>query len=111
MPDTRFDWVLMGLAAAFVVVLAVVVGPTFFGDGLNVFTAFEKSFVNPYAAAVSVDALFTYALLAAWVIYESQHREVRHGWLALVLGLIGITVGLAFYLLVRHREIGPQARR
>ena len=66
-------------------------------------------FANPYAAGVSLDIIFTYAVLAAWVVYESQHRRVRHGWVALVLGLlVGVAVGLVVYLLVRHREIGPQ---
>ena len=112
MPSTRFDWILVALAAAFTALLLVVVAPTFFGDGLNVLTAVDETFANPYAAGVSLDIIFTYAVLAAWVVYENQYRGVRHGWTALVLGLVvGVAVGLVVYLLIRHRDIGPQTWR
>ena len=112
MPETRFDWVLIGLSAVFLALLAVVMLPTFFADGLNVITAVEEMFANPYAAGVSIDVIFTYLVMAAWIVYENEYRGVRHGWVALVVGLVlGVAVGLAIYLLVRHREIGPQTWR
>jgi hypothetical protein len=109
MPQTRFDWILIALAAAFVLTLGVVTVSTFLDDGLSLVAVLDGSFANPYASGVAVDLLFTYAVLAAWVIYEYQFRDVRHGWVALVLGLlVGVAVGLVTYLLIRHREIGPQ---
>lgn len=112
MPQTRFDWILIALGAAFVLTLGIVALPTFLEDGLSLVSALEGSFANPYASGVAIDILFTYAVLAAWVIYEYQYRDVQHGWVALVLGLIiGVAVGLALYLLIRHKEIGPQTWR
>jgi hypothetical protein len=112
MPETRFDWVLIGLSVGFLVIVAIVMLPTFFGDGLNVFTAAEGMFHNPYASGVSIDLIFTYLVMAAWIIYENEYRGVQHGWVALVVGIaLGVAVGLAVYLLIRHREIGPQTWR
>lgn len=112
MPDTRFDWIVITLAVAFMAVLVVVAVPTFVDDGLDIVHAVDQAFVNPYSSAFTIDILFTYAIFFAWVVYEAQYRDVRHGWVALVLGLvIGVAVGLASYLLIRHKEIGPQTWR
>ena len=112
MPETRFDWVLIALGVAFIATIGIVVIPTFLDDGLNLITAVDEAFANPYASGVAIDLLFTYVVLAAWVIYEYQYRDVQHGWIALVLGLVvGVAIGLVFYLLIRHREIGPQTWR
>ena len=109
MPQTRFDWILIALGTLFVMLIIVVSYPTFFGNGLNVVHAVDEMFANPYAAGVSIDIIFTYLVLAAWVIYEYQYRGVQHGWVSLVIGLvIGVAAALVAYLLVRHREIGPQ---
>jgi Terpene cyclase DEP1 len=112
MPDTRFDWILAALGAVFAVVSFAVIFPQFADDNLNLVTAVDGMFANPYAAGASVDIIFTYLVLAAWVIYEYQYRGVQHGWISLVIGLvIGVAAGLVVYLLVRHREIGPQTWR
>lgn len=112
MPSTRFDWIVITLAAVFVVLFAAVFVPQFIEDGFDIIGAFEAGFVNPYASGFAIDTLMTYAVLFAWVVYEAQYREVQHGWVALVLGaVIGVALGLAVYLLIRHREIGPQTWR
>jgi uncharacterized protein DUF2834 len=112
MPETRFDWVLIALGLAFVVTIGIVLVPTFLDDGLDLGHAFAQALVNPYASGFAIDLLFTYAVLFAWVVYEYQYRDVQHGWVALVLGfLIGVSVGFVAYLLIRHREIGPQTWR
>ncbi len=112
MPSTRFDWIVIALATAFVVVFALVVVPQFIDDGFDIIGAFDAGFVNPYASGFAIDTIFTYAILFAWVVYEAQYRDVQHGWVALVLGLvIGVALGLALYLLIRHKEIGPQTWR
>ena len=112
MPDTRFDWILAALGVVFTVVSLAVIFPQFAEDNLNIIAMADGAFANPYAAGASIDVIFTYLVLAAWVIYEFQYRGVQHGWLALVVGLvIGVAAGLVVYLLVRHREIGPQTWR
>jgi hypothetical protein len=112
MPSTRFDWIVIALASAFVVALAILLVPTFVADNLDLVHAFDQALINPYATGFATDLLFTYLILFAWVVYEANYRDVRHGWVALVLGLlVGVSVGLATYLLIRHREIGPQTWR
>jgi uncharacterized protein DUF2834 len=69
-PSTRFDWVLAALATVYTVLLLVVTASTFFADGLNVVTAADGMFANPYASGVSIDVIVTYVILAAWVVYE-----------------------------------------
>jgi hypothetical protein len=112
MPDTRFDWLIALLGVAFIATFAYVVVPPFIDDNLDLASAVQDAFVNPYASGFAIDAIFTYAVLVVWIVHESVYREIRHGWLAIVLGLVaGVAVGLVVYLLIRHREIGPQTWR
>jgi hypothetical protein len=112
MPSTRFDWILVALAAACMAVLAVVFFLPFLGDGLDFVRAFDLALVNPYSSGFAVDVLFTYAILIVWVVHEARSGDVRHGWVAVVLGLlISVAVGLALYLLIRRRGIGPTSWR
>ena len=112
MPSTRFDWIITALAAACMATLAVVVLPTFVSDGLDVVRAFDQAFINPYATGFAIDAFSTYAILIAWVVYEARYRDVRQGWVAVALGLLlSVALGLALYLLIRNRAIGPASWR
>jgi hypothetical protein len=106
MTDRSFRAVLLALAAIFTVIFTFIVPPALIGDGLDFWGGARDTFVNPYAAGVSVDVLMTYAVLAVWVTYEARTKQVRRGWIALVLGLVtGATVALAAYLLIRARQI------
>jgi hypothetical protein len=112
MPDTRFHWTLLFLAAAFTAALAVVVVPPLIEDDLGVIQAFRDGFANPYASGFALDTMFTFLVLTVWVVYEAQYRGVRRGWIALVVCLVpGVAAGLATYLLIRHQKIGPQTWR
>ncbi len=102
---------LVALAAAFTAAFAVVVVPALASDGWDVWGGALDGFVNPYAAGYSTDVLLTWAVLAWWVWHE--RAEVRHGWVALVLGVVpGVAVGLAVFLLLRLRapSVGDLAR-
>lgn len=106
MTDRSFRTALLALAAIFTVIFAFIVPPALIGDGLDFWGGARDTFVNPYAAGVSVDVLMTYAVLVVWVTYEARTKQVRRGWIALVLGLVtGATVALAAYLLIRARQI------
>ena len=95
------------LAAGFAVLFAVVVMPPLLASG-DVLGAFAAGFVNPYAAGYAMDAITCWLVLAAWVIYEAKARHVRHGWVALLLGLApGVATGFAVYLLLRMRHEQP----
>lgn len=106
MTDRSFRAVLVALAMTFTVIFAFLIPPASVRDGLDFWGGARDTFVNPYASGVSVDVLMAYAVLAVWVFHEARTRQIRRGWVALVLGLVtGVTVGLAAYLLIRSRQI------
>lgn len=98
---------LMGISACAAVFLAVfflVAVPATFADG-DILGAFAGGFVNPYATAYSVDVLMCWSILACWVVYEATVHRVRHGWLALLLGVVpGVAFGFALYLFIRMTQ-------
>lgn len=98
---TGFTVTLWLLAAVFAVAFSVVVVPALLVDG-DLWGAVAAGFANPYAAGYALDAIGCWCVLAAWVLHE--RRTVRHGWVALLLGLVpGAVVGFAAYLLIRRR--------
>ena len=94
------------LGVGFAVVFAVVVLPPLLASG-DVVGAFAAGFVNPYASGYALDAIFCWAVLAVWVGREAVTLRVRHGWVALLLGVVpGVATGFALYLLIRARQLG-----
>lgn len=90
----------VGFTAAFTVVCIppLLVNPDIIG-------AFAAGFVNPYASGYALDIFFTWGVLATWVVYEARTKAIRHGWVALMLGVVpGVAVGFAFYLLLRLKH-------
>lgn len=91
----------LGFAAGF----ALLVLPPLWASG-DVLGAFAGGFVNPYASGYALDAIFCWCVLATWVIHEAKTLGIRHGWLALVLGVMpGVASGLALYLLLRMSQL------
>lgn len=104
MRTTVFRTLLRTLAAAFSVAFAVVCLPPFMHNP-DILGAFGAGFVNPYASGYAMDTFFTWAVLAVWVVYEAKTHGIRHGWVALVAGVVpGVAAGLALYLLIRLRQ-------
>lgn len=101
MSTQAFRLSLIVLAALFTGAFVVICIPPFLANP-DILGAFGAGFVNPYASGYALDIFFTWGVLAAWVLYEARARGVRHGWIALVLGVVpGVAVGLAVYLLLR----------
>ncbi len=95
---------LLILAAAFTVAFVLVCIPPFF-ENPDIIGAFAGGFVNPYASGFALDVFFSWGVLAVWVVYEAKVKGIRHGWLALVLGVVpGVAVGFAVYLLLRLKQ-------
>ncbi len=93
------------LGAGFATLFGVIVVPPLLASG-DVIGALAAGFVNPYASGYALDALFCWAVLAVWVVQEARTQGVRHGWLALLLGLApGVATGFAVYLLIRARQL------
>lgn len=95
---------LLVLAAAFTVAFVVICIPPFL-ENPDILGAFAGGFVNPYASGYALDIFFTWSVLAAWVLHEAKAKGIRHGWIALVLGVVpGVAVGFAVYLLLRIEQ-------
>ena len=97
---------LFALAAGFAVAFALICIPPFL-ENPDIIGAFAAGFVNPYSSGYALDIFFTWGVLAVWVLHEWRTLGIRHGWVALVLGVVpGVAVGFAAYLLIRLRQRG-----
>ena len=95
---------LLLLAAAFTITFLAICIPPFL-ENPDLVGAFTGGFVNPYATGYTLDIFATWGVLAVWVIYEARAKGIRHGWVALALGVVpGVAVGFACYLLVRQKQ-------
>ena len=104
MSTVAFKAILTSLALAFAAAFAVIVVPPLVADP-DILGAFAAGFVNPYASGYALDAVMCWCVLTTWVVWEARHRGVRHGWIAVLLGLApGVSTGFAVYLLLRLRQ-------
>lgn len=112
MANFWFRALLILIAAVFTVAFALVVVPPLAQSG-DVLGALAAGFVNPYAAGYAMDTICCWCVLALWVVHEARAKGVRHGWIAVLLGLApGVATGFAVYLLLRmaQEEKGQAAR-
>jgi hypothetical protein len=106
--QSLFKAVVFAIGAGFALAFAFVVMPPLLASG-DIIGGFAAGFVNPYASGYALDTIACWCILAAWIAYERSRYGVRHGWLALVLGVApGVASGFALYLLMRMRQ--TQAR-
>lgn len=95
---------LLALATAFTLAFVAICIPPFLANP-DILGTFAGGFVNPYATGYALDAFFTWGVLAVWVVYEARAKGFRHGWVALVMGVVpGVAVGFACYLLLRLKQ-------
>lgn len=93
------------IGIAFAIVFTIVVVPALIESG-DIMGAFAAGFVNPFASGYSTDTLMCWAVLAVWVIYEARTHQIKHGWIALLIGVApGVATGFALYLIMRHRQM------
>lgn len=104
MHRTTYRAMLIFLALGFAVLFTFIIVPPLLASG-DVMGAFAAGFVNPYSSGYALDAICSWLVLATWVIYEARTRHIRHGWMALLLGVVpGVATGFAVYLLLRMRH-------
>lgn len=100
---TLFKGLLILLALGFALAFCVMVVPPLLAKP-DVIDAALAGFVNPYAAGYATDTIMCWCVLAAWIWYEARTTGMRHGWIALALGVApGVATGFAVYLLMRLR--------
>jgi hypothetical protein len=98
---TTLRALLIGLGATFAAAFIAICVPPFLQNP-DIVAAFAAGFVNPFATGYAIDTIFCWLVLACWVRYEAQAHGIRHGWVALVLGVVpGVATGFAVYLLLR----------
>ena len=72
----------------------------------DVIAAFKAGYVNPYSSGFATDAIACWLVLAAWVVYEKYEKCIKHGWIALLIGLVpGVATAFALYLVMRMRQL------
>lgn len=104
MSNTLYRGLLWLLALGFAVAFCAIALPTALQetDPLRFVTA---AYVNPYSSGYATDTLMCWCVLAIWIIHEVRTLGVRHGWVALLLGVVpGVATGFAAYLLIRSRQ-------
>lgn len=110
MSASAFRACLVLIAGAFTLMFCAIVVPALVQNP-DVIAAFAGGFVNPFASGYSLDVICCWCVLAAWVWFEAKQDGVRHGWVALLLGVVpGVAVGFAFYLFIRLRPAQPLQR-
>lgn len=100
-----YRFLYMALAAGFAAAFGIMVVPPLIESG-DVLGAFAAGFVNPFSSGYALDAILCWCVLAVWVAQDARERGVRHGWIALLLGVApGVATGFAVYLLMRERQL------
>jgi hypothetical protein len=103
-----FRGLLVLLAVGFAAAFAVIVLPPLIESG-DIVNAFASGFVNPFSSGYALDAIMCWLVLAVWVVYEAKAYGIKHGWVALLLGVApGVATGFAVYLLLRMSQQGPK---
>ena len=106
MNKRSFITLLAIIALGFTVAFSVIVGPHLI-KSLDVVGAITAGFVNPYASGFALDTLTSWLVLTVWILYEAKNKDIKHGWIAILLGLIpGTATGFACYLILRTAQEG-----
>lgn len=105
---TTYQLILAVLGIGFATFFFITIGPLII-ENPGVVAAFKAGYVNPYSSGFSTDAITCWMVLAAWVVYEKFEKGIKHGWIALLLGLVpGVATGFALYLIMRMRQLEPK---
>lgn len=102
--NSFFRVTVLSLGIGFAIMFGIIVIPPFLQNP-DIVGAFAAGFVNPFASGYSFDTIFCWMILTIWIIYEAKTKQIRYGWIAILLGVIpGVASGFAFYLLLRMKQ-------
>ncbi len=104
MSESLFKSLMWLLALGFAAVFTILCVPPLI-ENPDILGAAMAGFVNPYASGYAIDAIMCWWVLTFWVIYEARTAGIKHGWVAVLLGIVpGVATGLAVYLLLRLKQ-------
>lgn len=104
MSESLFKALLWLLAIGFATAFVYLCIPPLI-ENPDIIGAFGAGFVNPYSSGYAIDAIMCWWVLTVWVIYEAKNLGVKHGWVAVLLGVApGVATGFAAYLLIRMNQ-------
>ena len=102
--NSAYRYSLIAIAVGFAAFFFITLGPLLF-ESPDVISAFKAGYVNPYSSGFATDAIACWFVLTVWVIYDNRKHKIRHGWIAVLLGLVpGVATGFALYLLLRLKQ-------
>ncbi len=105
MPTGLYRGLLVLIGLGFALAFCILILPTALQetDALRFVT---DGWANVYASGYMLDTISCWWVLAVWIAYEASTGKVRHGWVALLLGVVpGVATGFAVYLLMRHKQL------
>lgn len=107
---STYKLMLILAGAGFALAFSIVVLPALLASG-DVVGAFMAGFVNPFSSGYAMDAILCWWVLTLWVVYERKALNIRHGWIAVLLGIApGVATGFALYLLMRLHQLKSDER-
>lgn len=104
MPNSLYRGLLWLLALGFAIAFCIIALPAALQE-TNPLRFVTDAYVNPYSSGYATDTLTCWCVLAVWIVHEAKAEGIRHGWVALLLGVVpGVATGFAAYLLIRSRQ-------
>ncbi len=86
--------------------------PFVFSNGLNVSLFFSQLFANQVSSFFAADVIISSLVLWAFIFRETRKHQIRLWWLGLLANLIvGVSLGLPLFLLLRQVELDKERDR
>lgn len=83
--------------------------PFLLEHGFNLRLFFELLFTNPASSGFSMDILVSSFALWVFVFWEGSRLKMNHLWIYIVSNLlVGVSLGLPLFLLMRQRRLEQQ---
>ena len=80
-------------------------GPWLASHGPNLVLLSQQALATPVSAFAWADVLVSALVLLALVLSEGRRLRMRHPWLALLGLVVGVSLALPLFLLLRERHL------
>jgi hypothetical protein len=79
--------------------------PFLLEHGLDLNLFIEQLFANRISAFFGMDVVISAIVFLAFVFWEGKRLEMRHLWVYVASLLVGVSLGLPLFLLMRQRQL------